>query len=161
MGPSPPRRRRRRCSSYLDTARAEEPTVSRYGGAADAGLGGLFVQPTVLTGITPSSTVFARRFLARTRRADVHVPKRRRSSSRTTPSTASPAPSGQGRAPARIRVAARIRAGSVWINAYRGGLAKCSFRRLRTTGGRHSTRKRPAQPIAEYPGRKAIAGVEN
>src|SRR5439155_24292895 len=42
---------------YLDTARTEGATVA-CGGGPDSALGGLFVQPTLLTGITPQSTVY-------------------------------------------------------------------------------------------------------
>ncbi|HZG91996.1 MAG TPA: aldehyde dehydrogenase family protein, partial [Pseudonocardia sp.] len=41
---------------YLRTAAEEGATVA-YGGAADDALGGLFVRPTVLTGVGPGSTV--------------------------------------------------------------------------------------------------------
>ncbi len=38
---------------YLKTAQEEGATVA-YGGAADDGLGGFFVKPTVLTGVGPA-----------------------------------------------------------------------------------------------------------
>ena len=50
MGPVANRPQYEKVLGYLDTARAEGATVA-YGGAADTGLGGLFVKPTVLTGV--------------------------------------------------------------------------------------------------------------
>ncbi|MBK1787718.1 aldehyde dehydrogenase [Prauserella cavernicola] len=102
---------------YLDTARDEGATVACGGGAAE--LGGLFVRPTVLTGVGPGSTIV---------REEVFGPVL---SALTF--------SGEDEAIALAndtrfglagavwtkdvhrahRVAARIRAGSVWINAYR------------------------------------------
>ena len=54
MGPVANRPQYEKVVGYLDTARAEGATVA-YGGATEDGL---FVRPTVLTGVTPASTVF-------------------------------------------------------------------------------------------------------
>ena len=56
MGPVANRPQYEKVLGYLRTAQEEGATVA-YGGAADSGLGGLFVQPTVLTGVGPESTV--------------------------------------------------------------------------------------------------------
>jgi (Z)-2-((N-methylformamido)methylene)-5-hydroxybutyrolactone dehydrogenase len=56
MGPVATEPQYRKVLSFLDGASAEGATVAA-GGHADSGLGGFFVQPTVLTGVKPTMTV--------------------------------------------------------------------------------------------------------
>src|SRR5262245_43337120 len=56
MGPVANAPQYQKVLGYLKTAEDEGATVA-CGGAADAGLGGLFIKPTVLTGVSPQSTV--------------------------------------------------------------------------------------------------------
>jgi acyl-CoA reductase-like NAD-dependent aldehyde dehydrogenase len=102
----------------LETAKAEGATVV-YGGSADAGLGGYFVRPTVLTGVTPESTIYREEVfgpvLAAVTFTDEDEAVR----------LANDTPYGLAGAVwtkdvhRAHRMAARIKAGSVWINAYR------------------------------------------
>lgn len=103
---------------YLETAKAEGNTVA-YGGAAESGLGGYFVQPTVITGVTPESTVY---------REEVFGPvlaALRFTDEDEAVTLANGTPYGLAGAVwtkdvhRAHRVAGRIRAGTVWINAYR------------------------------------------
>src|SRR6202008_4128291 len=94
------------------------PTVAD-GAASDSGLGGLFVQPTVLTGITPASTVFKEEGFGPELAALTFTDEEE------AVKIANDMPYSLARGVSTKdvhrahRVAARIRAGSVWITAYR------------------------------------------
>ncbi len=117
MGPVANQPQYEKVLGYLRTAQDEGATIACGGGAA--GQGGLFVQPTVLTGVGPDSTVV---------REEVFGPVLA-----VYPFTdedeavklANDTPYGLAGAVwtkdvhRAHRVAARINAGSVWINAYR------------------------------------------
>jgi aldehyde dehydrogenase (NAD+) len=102
----------------LETARAEGATVAS-GGGPDAGLGGFFIQPTVLTGVTPTSEVVCE---------EVFGPVLAVLSFDTEAEAVALANSSRYGLAASVwtkdihrghRVAHRLRAGTVWINAYR------------------------------------------
>ncbi|HEV7658135.1 MAG TPA: aldehyde dehydrogenase [Mycobacteriales bacterium] len=115
MGPVANRPQYEKVLGYLSTARAEGATVA-YGGAAEDGL---FVQPTVLTGVTPASTVYREEVFGPVLAA---VPF---TSEEEAVTLANDTPYGLAGAVwtkdvhRAHRVAAKIRAGTVWINAYR------------------------------------------
>jgi aldehyde dehydrogenase (NAD+) len=118
MGPMANAAQFDKVSGMLETARAEGATVAS-GGGPDAGLGGFFIQPTVLTGVTPTSEVVCE---------EVFGPVLAVLSFDTEAEAVALANSSRYGLAASVwtkdihrghRVAHRLRAGTVWINAYR------------------------------------------
>jgi len=137
---------------YLETAKAEGATIA-YGGAADSELGGLFVKPTVLTGITPESTVYKEEVFGPVLAALTFTDEDE------AIKLANDTPYGLAGAVwtkdvhRAHRVAARIKAGSVWVNAYRVVAPSVPF-----GGFKHSGlgRENGIHAIDEYLEEKAI-----
>jgi len=118
MGPVANAPQYQKVLGYLQTAKDEGATIA-CGGGADSGLGGLFVKPTVLTGITPESTVYREEVFGPVLAALTFTDEDE------AIKLANDTPYGLAGAVwtkdvhRAHRVAARIKAGSVWINAYR------------------------------------------
>jgi acyl-CoA reductase-like NAD-dependent aldehyde dehydrogenase len=152
MGPVANEPQYQKVLGYLETAKAEGATVA-YGGAADHGLGGLFVRPTVLTGITPESTVYKEEVFGPVLAALTFTEEDE------AVKLANDTPYGLAGAVwtkdvhRAHRVAGRIKAGSVWINAYRVVAPSVPF-----GGFKHSGlgRENGIHAIDEYLEEKAI-----
>jgi aldehyde dehydrogenase (NAD+) len=118
MGPVANRPQYEKVVGYLDGAAAEGASFA-CGGGPDTERGGLFVRPTVVTGVTPSSTVVREEVFGPVVAAYPFTDEDE------AVALANDTPFGLAGAVwtkdvhRAHRVAARIRAGTVWINAYR------------------------------------------
>jgi aldehyde dehydrogenase (NAD+) len=152
MGPVANRPQYRKLLGYLDTARQEGATVT-YGGAPDAELGGFFVQPTVLTGVGPESTVVREEVFGPVLAALTFTTEEEalKLANDTTYGLAGAVWTKDIQRAHRI--AGGIHAGTVWINAYRAVAPSVPFGGYNNSG---LGRENGAHALDEYLEEKAV-----
>ena len=133
MGPVSNRPQYEKVLSHFDSAREQGATIA-YGGEPDSDLGGLFVKPTVLTGVTPDMRASAEEIFGPVLAVSTFA-EEDEAIAAANGTEFGLAGAVWTRDVARAhRVAGQLQAGTVWINAYRAVAPNVPFGGIGASG---------------------------
>ena len=114
LGPLNSERQRERVEGFLE--RKPRRRRDRHRRQASRTCPGFFLEPTVVAGLEQDDEMIQNEIFGPVITVQPFATRRRRSSGRTAPATASPPRSGPATSAARMRVAKALRFGCVWVN---------------------------------------------